>query len=34
VLHADAIEFIDDEGVHVVVPYNHLIAVEIRADRG
>jgi len=34
VLHADAIEFTDDEGVHVVVPYNHLIAVEIRADRG
>jgi hypothetical protein len=28
--HADSIEFTDDAGSHVVVPYRHITALEVR----
>ena len=28
--HADSVEFSDNEGAHVVVPYGQIIAIEIR----
>jgi hypothetical protein len=28
--HEDAVEFSDDEGVRVVVPYSQIIAIEVR----
>jgi hypothetical protein len=28
--HEDAVEFTDDEGVRVVVPYPQIIAIEVR----
>jgi hypothetical protein len=31
--HADSIEFSDNEGAHVVVPYTQIIAIEIRDRR-
>jgi hypothetical protein len=31
--HADSVEFSDNDGAHVVVPYGQIIAIEIRARR-
>jgi hypothetical protein len=28
--HEEAVEFVDDEGVRVVVPYSQIIAIEVR----
>jgi hypothetical protein len=28
--HADSVEFSDNEGSHIVVPYSHIISIEIR----